>query len=136
MAQRLVGVSARLATVEAERSGDVGRFFELDEQFHQDLLALAGHESAWRTVNTAKAQLDRARRLSLVDTRPMATLVAQHRAVVDAVDAGRLAQAIERLREHLRAVFDDVETIRAARPDLFAGEGNSRPVRRTVTRLG
>ena len=72
---------------DAEASGDVEEFFRLDEDFHRELLRLAGHESAWTAVNSAKAHLDRARRLSLIDTRPVSTLIEQHTAVVDALEA-------------------------------------------------
>ncbi len=54
---------------EADANGDIEEFFRLDEEFHRELLRLAGHESAWAAVNSAKAHLDRARRLSLLDTQ-------------------------------------------------------------------
>lgn len=119
---------------DAQASDDHDRFFELDEEFHRSLLALAGHESAWGTVNAAKAHLDRARRLSLIDTRPISALVDQHTRLVDAIEAGETDTAVRALRSHLRAVFEDVERIRAASPEFFA-DGRRRPVRRTVTSL-
>jgi DNA-binding GntR family transcriptional regulator len=114
----------------AAADGRTDDFFDLDEEFHHTLLRIAGHETAWSTVTSAKAHLDRARRMSLVDTRPLDTLVAQHRSVADALAAGQRDVAVERLRTHLRAVFEDVETIRAARPDLFSDAGSGRPTRR------
>jgi DNA-binding GntR family transcriptional regulator len=120
---------------EADAAGDHDRFFELDEEFHRSLLALAGNGSAWGTVNAAKAHLDRARRLSLIDTRPIGELVEQHAGVVDAVAAGRTDEAVEALRAHLRAVFDDVERIRSASPELFSDGRPRRPVRRSVASL-
>lgn len=117
------------------RDADAERFFELDEQFHRELLVVGGHESAWATVTRAKAHLDRARRLSLIDTRPIAGLVEQHRAVVDALESGEVGAAVERLRTHLRAVFDDVEVIRTNRPELFGDDDAARPQRRTVRSL-
>jgi DNA-binding GntR family transcriptional regulator len=127
--------TALLAQRDADAAGDHDRFFALDEEFHRALLALAGRESAWRTVNAAKAHLDRARRLSLIDTRPMGELVEQHTRVVDAIEAGDPAAAVDALRSHLRAVFDDVERIRAATPEYFTDGRPQRPVRRTVTSL-
>jgi DNA-binding GntR family transcriptional regulator len=118
----------------AERN-DTDAFFELDEEFHRTLLQIGGHGSAWRTVTSQKAHLDRARRLSLVHTRPLPTLVEQHRTVADALMAGDLANAISHLRTHLRAVFDDIAAIRAARPDLFSDSGAGSPVRRSLSQL-
>jgi DNA-binding GntR family transcriptional regulator len=119
----------------AVEANDAERFFELDEEFHRELLQLGGHASAWAAVNSAKVHLDRARRLSLAGTRPLDVLLDQHTAVVDEVEARRTASAVEALRTHLRAVFEDVERIQAASPELFAGSEPARPVRRTVTRL-
>ena len=118
----------------AATQGRTDEFFELDEEFHHELLRLAGHDGAWGTVTSAKAHLDRARRLSLVDTRPLATLVAQHRGVADALAAGHRETAVERLRSHLRAVFDDVEAIRASHPELF-GDGAQVESRTTSRRM-
>jgi DNA-binding GntR family transcriptional regulator len=118
----------------AERAGDSERFFELDEEFHKLLLGLSSHDGIWSTVIAAKAHLDRARRLSLVDARPLSTLISQHRAVADAVSSGQVDSAVEALRQHLRMVFEDIEQIRAKHPDLFS-TGESRPTRRMVATL-
>ena len=120
---------------EAERAADVDRFFALDEEFHRTLLGIGGHGDAWSVVTSTKAHLDRARRLSLVDARPMDSLITQHTAVVDALVRGQVAVAVTALRTHLRTVFDDVEIIRAAHPHLFGSNGDARPVRRSVTTL-
>jgi DNA-binding GntR family transcriptional regulator len=118
---------------DAEAKGDVEEFFRLDEDFHRELLRLAGHESAWTAVNSAKAHLDR--RLSLIDTRPVSTLIEQHTAVVDALEARNLADADSSLRLHLRGVFEDVKRIQASSPDLFSDGTASRPIRRSIARL-
>jgi DNA-binding GntR family transcriptional regulator len=105
---------------EADAQNDVEQFFLLDEAFHRELLRAGGHESAWATVNSAKAHLDRARRLSLITTRPVSALIDQHERIVDSLEAGDLDRAVTCLREHLRAVFEDVQRIREATPELFS----------------
>lgn len=120
---------------EAVESQDRNAFFELDEEYHRTLLRIADHESAWETVTAQKAHLDRARRLSLVDTRPLSALLDQHRSVVDSLVAGDTSAAVAHLRTHLRAVFDDVAAIRASRPELFSDSATARPVRRTLSQL-
>ena len=67
-------------------------------------------------MNSAKAHLDRARRLSLLETRPVSTLIEQHTAVVDALEANNLADADSSLRLHLRGVFEDVQRIQEIHP--------------------
>lgn len=120
---------------DAEAAGDVEEFFRLDEDFHRELLRLAGHESAWTAVNSAKAHLDRARRLSLIDARPVATLIEQHTAVVDALANNDRSAADASLRVHLRGVFEDVKRIQAATPELFSDGTVPRPSRRSIARL-
>jgi GntR family transcriptional regulator, rspAB operon transcriptional repressor len=120
---------------DAEAAGDIDEFFRLDEDFHRELLRLAGHETAWTAVNSAKAHLDRARRLSLIDTRPVSTLIEQHTAVVDALANNDRPGADSSLRIHLRGVFDDVKRIQATTPELFSDGSVPRPTRRSIARL-
>lgn len=105
---------------EAEATEDVSAFFDLDEEFHLRLMRACGHEPAWRIVASAKAQMDRARRLSLPQGGKMTGLIEQHEGVIDALDRGDVATAVARLREHLRVVLQDITHIQAERPELFA----------------
>ena len=114
---------------------DVDRFFALDEAFHQRLLAAAGHGNSWRTVEQAKAHLDRARRLGLRAVSPISSLIDQHAEIVDGLASRDLDVAVAALRGHLRAVFEDIERIRAQSPELFVGSTDERPVRRSITVL-
>ncbi|GAB3695238.1 GntR family transcriptional regulator [Saccharopolyspora tripterygii] len=118
-----------------EVAEDVDRFFELDEAFHQRLLAAAGHANSWRTVEQAKAHLDRARRLGLRTVSPISSLIDQHAEIVDGLESRDLDAASSALRGHLRAVFEDVERIRAESPELFVGSADERPIRRSITVL-
>ncbi|MFJ1649472.1 GntR family transcriptional regulator [Streptomyces sp. NPDC088258] len=111
---------------------DLEGFFALDEAFHQCLLRLSGHGSAWATVVSAKGHLDRARRLGLYDTASSSGFAAQHVEILDAVLAGDVSMARAAMRAHLRAVFDDVERIRARSPELFATDPGTVPVRRNI----
>lgn len=118
---------------EQQRPGlDLEEFFELDEAFHQTLLRLSGHGSAWATVVSAKGHLDRARRLGLYDTASSSGFAAQHVEILDAVLGGDVSMARTAMRAHLRAVFDDVERIRARSPELFATDSGTVPVRRNI----
>ncbi|GAB2879875.1 GntR family transcriptional regulator [Streptomyces mayteni] len=119
--------------LERQRRAGLGlaEFFDLDEAFHQGLLRLSGHGSAWTTVAAAKGHLDRARRLGLHETAP-AVFTDQHGEIMDAVLAGDTASARAAMRTHLRAVFHDIESIRAHSPELFATDSTSVPVRRNV----
>ncbi|MGZ2223941.1 GntR family transcriptional regulator [Glutamicibacter nicotianae] len=121
---------------ESEASADIQGFFALDEEFHKTLLQVAGHGAAWNAVHSAKAHLDRARRLSLIDEGHVGALIAQHEAVVDAIAAKDVPGATESLRSHLREVFKDIELIQAASPELFSESSDQRATRKFVSKLG
>lgn len=119
--------------VEQEGAGDdVARFFELDDAFHEGLMALAGHAATWAIVAAAKGHLDRARRLGVEDPGAIRARIAEHRAVLDAVVAGDLELGVDKLRHHLRVVFEDIRTIERESPQLFLTDPEARPVRRSV----
>jgi DNA-binding GntR family transcriptional regulator len=112
---------------------DLEEFFTLDEEFHQGLLRLSGHARSWSTVVSAKGHLDRARRLGLQHEAESAGVFAgQHEEIFAAVIDGDVPRARRTMRAHLRAVFDDVERIRARSPELFATDNGAVPVRRNV----
>ncbi len=111
---------------------DLEEFFELDEAFHEGLMRLSGHGNVWTTVAAAKGHLDRARRLGLHENVSPAVFADQHREIFDAAVSGDLPLARTAMRTHLRAVFSDIERIRAHSPELFATDSSSVPVRRNV----
>lgn len=122
------------ANLERQQHADLGLedFFALDEAFHQGLMRLSGHGNAWTTVAAAKGHLDRARRLGLHENVSPAVFVTQHHAIFEAVTSGDIPLARTAMRAHLRAVFSDIERIRAHSPELFATGPATVPVRRNV----
>jgi len=110
------------ASLEAQRRvrpGDQDRFTALDEAFHATFAELAGHRGAWRVVERAKAQMDRVRYLSLDHATPTARLVAQHAAVVQALEAGDADAAEAAMRAHLTELSGALPTLHRAHPELF-----------------
>lgn len=109
---------AQIALQRAVASGDHMRFMKLDELFHRTLSEAAGKAYAWKIIEDVKAQMDRVRYLSLLQF-PMNKLIAQHEAVVDAIDKGDADQADQALREHLREILTDLPEIAKAKPEFF-----------------
>ena len=99
--------------------GDSAAFVPLDDAMHTMLVSMAGRPRVWRAVEDAKAQLDRVRFLSLEDPRWLATIHAQHEAIVDRVLAGDADGAVAAMATHLRAVFASIETIARTSPEFF-----------------
>ncbi|MEU9156668.1 GntR family transcriptional regulator [Streptomyces sp. NPDC048417] len=120
--------------LERQRGAGLGleEFFALDEAFHQGLMRLSGHGNVWTTVAAAKGHLDRARRLGLHENESPAVFTEQHHEIFAAVVGGDVALARAAMRAHLRAVFNDIERIRAHSPELFATGVSTVPVRRNV----
>lgn len=119
-----------------EAGGDMDRFFELDEEFHHDLLRLAGHERTWPTVSAAKGHLDRARHLGLHEKASTQGFLDEHRGIFEAVLDDRRDEARALLREHLRGVFADIESVRRHSPELFATNTGIAPRRKNVAVWG
>ena len=113
---------ARTLLDEAGRAlaaGDQEHFFALDEEFHQRLAAAAGRPNSWNVVEEQKAQMDRVRYLDMSDAIPMKTVMAQHQAILAAVEGGDGHAAEEAMRVHLSEILVSLPKIAARWPDLF-----------------
>lgn len=129
----LVGEAARragpadrtaLAASLAEQAAAVGRrdgraLFALDEAFHRLIAGVAGRPAAWDVVEEVKSQMDRVRFIDMAEAVPMALVVAQHRAVAEAIAAGDPAAAERGMREHLALILESLPRLAEAHPDLF-----------------
>lgn len=79
---------------------DMDEFHALDETFHRSFCIAAGLEGVWTTIHIIKARVDRVHRLAAVPGRlPM--VIAEHAAILDALDAGDGEGALARLEYHL-----------------------------------
>lgn len=101
--------------------GDQAGFIALDDRMHQRLVAMSGRPNVWHAVEDVKAQLDRVRFLSLEDPRWLASIHAQHEAIVQHVLAGDAEAAVAAMSVHMRAVFASVDAIARERPEYFRG---------------
>ncbi|SDG94557.1 GntR family transcriptional regulator [Alloyangia pacifica] len=93
-------------------------FVPLDDEFHQTLAKAAGRPNAWAVIVGMKSQMDRVRQMTSAHF-PLEHLIAQHTAVVDAIDAGDPEAAEKAMRGHLQMILSDLPAIREAFPDYF-----------------
>lgn len=98
---------------------DAERFAVLDDDLHHLLCDLSGREIAWRLSERTRGQLDRVRLLSLPEAGYRGQMLAEHRAVVEAVAAHDAHGAEHQLRHHLRMVLSQLPAIREAHPEYF-----------------
>jgi DNA-binding GntR family transcriptional regulator len=104
---------------EAAAGGEHARFLELDEAFHRTLALGIGCEYAWRVVEETKAQMDRVRYLSLPHATPLDRLMAQHAAILDAIEARDEGAAEAAMTIHLREILTSLPELGRRFPDLF-----------------
>jgi DNA-binding GntR family transcriptional regulator len=104
---------------EAVLHGDTRGFTLLDESFHRAIADIIECDYAARVVESARAQTDRVRFLSLPGATPVDKLMDQHQAIVDAL-ANRDADAAEAaMRQHLREILAALPNLARQHPDLF-----------------
>ena len=106
-----------------EAGGDPHRFKDADDDFHHAFADAIGYGDLWSVVESHKAQFDRIRLLSLPDVTPVALLIGQHQAILDAVIARDPDRAEDYLRAHLSIVVESATALLRTHPDLIDDDG-------------
>ncbi|MDQ0468999.1 GntR family transcriptional regulator [Labrys wisconsinensis] len=101
--------------VEAE---DRRGFHALDLEFHQILLDALAYGRVRTIVESARASLERVRRL-LTSSRRIAMTLAEHEAVVAALLARDARAAGQAMETHLDAVITELIAVASTKPGLF-----------------
>ena len=89
---------------------DVDAFHGFDSEFHCAFCAAAGLEGVWATILIAKARVDRVHRLASMQGR-LPQVIVEHRDILDALDAGEVERAAERLDYHLERAPTIMESL-------------------------
>jgi DNA-binding GntR family transcriptional regulator len=123
-AVREVGELRRLLVVQgaAQAAHDLDAFAAADEAMHQEIFRLSGYPGAWQAVQRKKLQLDRLRRMSLPDPQTVLELLEEHRAIVDAIEAGNANAATAQVRAHARRALLQAPALIEKFPDYFTAE--------------
>lgn len=107
------------AQTAAAEAGAHYEFQRADEMFHAALAEGAGCPSAWTVIDDIKAHMDRVCHLTLPSATALPRLIAQHRAIIEAVDARDADRAEAALKAHLSEILKALPTVQAAHRDLF-----------------
>lgn len=114
-------LAANLAQAEeAARSGDRGLFYELDVGFHALLTQHLGLHHAEEMLDGVRQQLERPRRMLMNPPGRMQQTIAEHRALLAAIEARQPEAARAALCAHLATVGSTFEALASAKPGLFA----------------
>jgi DNA-binding GntR family transcriptional regulator len=109
-----------LARQEHVMSPETYDFFDsLDKDFHRVLFERVGILGLWATVRRQSVHLDRLRRLNLPMPGKLEQVMADHRAVVDAVRSGDAELAVAALRKHLSGTLSIIDLICEQYPDYI-----------------
>lgn len=104
--------------------GDIPGFYAMDAAMHELLLSFTGFPKLALVAETAWLHVNRARQLILpVPGRVPATL-AEHQAILAALEARDPAAARLAVQMHLRQLLTYLEPLERDRPELFNPSGN------------
>ena len=115
-------------------AGDAARFYASDEAFHAVIGEGAGMATVLPEMARAKMHMDRFRHLMLSGLESLPTVLAQHQAIVEAIEAADVRGATAAMRTHLRRILAFVGKAQAAHPDFFEEAGAPARVRRREAR--
>ena len=102
-----------------EARDDPERFTAFDDMFHRAFAEGTALVGVWSIIEREKAQFDRVRILSLPGVTPVDVLLAQHRAILQAVLDRNPAAAEAALRVHMSEVLRIADDLAERYPDLI-----------------
>jgi DNA-binding GntR family transcriptional regulator len=112
-----VNLKQEAAAVTAE---DRARYYTLDVEFHQILTARLGMARAADVLDSLRAHLERTRRLTMSPPGQMRASLNEHKAIVDAIEAGDADGAREAMKQHLTLTAARLEAVAEKQPELFS----------------
>jgi len=111
------------AVIQRERelaeTGDEQAFHEADNAFHSGIASASGYPGIWNMIEKIRVQVERYRRLTLPQEGRMDMIVAEHAAVLEAIERGDANAAVAAMNTHLNKLQIDIATFRDLWPDYF-----------------
>jgi DNA-binding GntR family transcriptional regulator len=95
-------------------------FDGLDKDFHRVLFERVGILGLWATVRRRSVHLDRLRMLNLPMPGKLQQVIADHHAIVGAVQSADVEQAVAALRKHLSGTLSIIDLICEKYPDYIS----------------
>lgn len=104
---------------EAAERDDSETFHQIDIDFHDIIFRSMRFTKIKSIIDSARANLDRARRM-IITPRRLALTIAEHQAIFDGILAEDQAMATRAIRAHIDAVMIELFAFARDTPDLFA----------------
>lgn len=103
----------------AAEQDDSEAFHQVDIDFHDIIFRAMQFTKIKNIIDSARANLDRARRL-IITPRRLALTIAEHQAIFDGILAKNQDQATRAIRAHIDAVMVELFAFARENPGLFA----------------
>ena len=104
---------------EAKAAGDSDTFHQADETFHATIADVAGYPGIWKFIQQVKVHVDRYRRLTLPQHGRIALVIAEHEAILTAIEAHDPEGARRAMEIHLETLLDNISTTQHINPEFF-----------------
>lgn len=105
----------------AANAHDAPSFQILDDKFHQTLANFTGFARVAMVVEAEKSHMDRVRNLSLMElTGQYEHIIAQHKAILSAIQSGSPEKAKKAMSIHMKDVFNILKVAPEKHPEYFS----------------
>jgi DNA-binding GntR family transcriptional regulator len=104
----------------AGNTAELPMFQELDEAFHQTLIAAAGQPGLYALLRSRSGHLNRLRRLDLPGAGKIRQVIADHHAIIAALEARDADAAQAAMRSHLSQTLGRLDLLRDRHPQYFS----------------
>ena len=101
-------------------NGDAWEFYLDNERFHQMIARAADLEGVWKTVQSVKMLWDRIGDLANRVPGHREDIIAEHEAIVAALNRNDERAAVKAMKLHLRSVFNAIARLRPLHENYFA----------------
>ena len=103
----------------AHKREELGTFHELDETFHQTMIAAVGFPGLHRLIRSRSGHLNRVRRLNMWDDTKIGRIIDDHNGVIAGLETRDPDKAEAAIRKHLGQTIATLDTLRAQHGAYF-----------------
>jgi DNA-binding GntR family transcriptional regulator len=104
---------------EANAEKDREAFHQADEKFHATIAEVAGYPGIWTLIQQVKVHVDRYRRLTLPQQGRIPRVIAEHEAIMNAIEAHDPSGARTAMERHLENLLSNISTTQNINPEFF-----------------
>ena len=112
---------------EAVRQGDPKRLLAYDDAFHGVIFEVVRQQLSWNIIHDMSGHERRVRMMMVCDSGDAQSVISEHKALLDAFEAGDAARAMQCCGEHLEKLIAQEDVLRRQYPDYFSEKMEKAP---------